>query len=362
MEFGQLAKKYGNFYAPSFEIEVGGRSLRREGMEIVSITVENSLSDADHFSFTIENAFDPIKKDLKWIDAFLPAGKRVHIRMGYGSTLELMLVGVITSVVTRYPASGLPQLDISGFDLSHLLMKGTEPRSWDDHTHSEAISRMAFSAYNLKSEVEDTKVKIPKLVKEAGKSDFQFIQELARMNYYEFSVFGESLIFRPPAKDSEPVVTLEWLKNLVRFEPEINLANQVSEVEVRGWDAKAKKEIVGKASAGDEHVIRSGGGGKTGSRLVQGLTPATIREHVTYPIFSQEEADQIARSILNDHAEGLVTGTGETIGLPELLPGKTIRLAGLGRKFSKVYYLQKTVHSIGSGGYQTTFEVKESTI
>ncbi|MBD3922432.1 phage late control D family protein [Paenibacillus sp. PR3] len=361
MDFIQLEKKYGNFYAPSFEIEVAGRNLLREGMEIVSLSVEHSLGEADHFSFTIDNAYDPVKKDLKWIDTFLPAGKKVHIRMGYGARRELMLVGVITSITTRYPASGLPQLDISGFDLSHLLMKGSAPRSWDEIKHSDAVSRLAFSAYNLKSEVEDTKVKVPKLVKEAGKSDYQFIQELARMNYYEFSVFGETLHFRPPAKDSEPVVTLEWQKTLNRFEPEINLANQVAEVEVRGWDAKAKKEIVGKASIGDELVIRSGGG-QTGGQLVQGLTRDTIRENVTFPIFSQEEADQLARSILNNHAEGLVTGTGETVGLPELLPGKTIRLMGLGSKFSKVYYLQKTVHTIGSGGYHTTFHVKESAI
>lgn len=359
MDFEQLEKKYGNFLAPGFEIEVAGINLAREGMEIVSVSVEHVLNEADHFTFTINSAFDVAGQELRWIDSFLPAGKKVTIRMGYAETKPLMMVGIVTSIETRFPAGGTPQLEIGGFDLSHLLMKGMKPRSWDDIKHSDIASRLALQDYGLKSAVDDTRVTYPKVMKPSGQSDYQFLQDLAQRNFYECFVFGETLFFRSPAKDSEPVVTLRWHQNLISFNPEINLAGQVGEVEVRGWDPKAKKEIVGVAKVGDELGRRSG---KSGGELIQGLTRETIRENVRQPVYSQQEADLLAKSILNKHAEGLIKGTGETIGIPDILPGKTIRLEGLGKRFSKTYYIERAVHSIGASGYHTTFHIKENAI
>jgi phage protein D len=359
MDFNLLEKKYGNFYAPGFEIEVAGKNLVREGMEITSVSIDHMLNEADHFTFTINSAFDLAAQDLKWIDYFLPAGKKVTIRMGYANTKPIMLIGIITSLTTRFPSNSTPQLVISGFDLSHLLMRGMKPRSWDDIKHSDVTSRLALQDYGLKSDVEDTKVTHPKVMKASGQSDFQFLQSLAQRNFYECYVFGETLYFRSPAVDSEPVVTLRWNHSLISFQPEINLAGQVGEVEVRGWNPKAKREIVGTASIGDE-LGRSSG--QSGGELIQGLTRETIREHVRFPVFSQQEADLLAKSILNKHAEGLVKGRGETIGIPDILPGKRIRLEGLGKRFSKTYYIERSVHSISTSGYQTTFHIKENAI
>jgi phage protein D len=243
-------------------------------------------------------------------------------------------------------------------------MKETKSRSWDDATHSDAVSRIAldYGRFGLKGNVENTGVVYPKQMKPSGQSDYQYIQTLAQRNFFEFFVFGETLHFRSPKIASEPAVTLRWNESLIRFQPEINLIGQVSEVEVRGWDPRAKREIVGTARAGDELGARSGAGERSGSELIRALSADTVKEQLRFPVYSQQEADQLAKSILNKHAEGLVKGIGETIGIPDILPGKTIRLEGLGPKFSKTYYVERTVHSIGGSGYQTTFHVKENAI
>lgn len=362
MEFTNLEKKYLNFFAPRFQIEVEDKDIAKEGMDIGSVSVDHAINQAGHFSFTINNVYDGRKEDLKWIDFFLPSGKRVKIKMGYGNRLELMFIGIITSIQTQFPSSGLPQLEISGFDLSYLLMKGLKPRSWTNVTHSEVVSRIALDGYNLKTEVEDTHVNHPNVVKMAGKSDFQLVVNLAESNYFDYYVFGETLFFRRPQRSNDPVFSLAWRRNLISFNPEINLAGQLAEVEVKGWNPKTKKEIVGKASIGDELGKRFGSKQKSGGELIRGLSNEPIKENIRQPVFSQEEADQLAKSILNNHAEGLVRGSGETVGIPELLPGRTIHLEGLGQKFSRIYYVEKTSHHINSSGYQTTFHVKESTI
>ncbi len=50
------------------------------------------------------------------------------------------------------------------------------------------------------------------------------------------------------------------------------------------------------------------------------------------------------------------------MGIPDIVAGENIRLEGLGKKFTKTYYIEKAVHNISGSGYKTTFNVKENTI
>ncbi|MBU7005771.1 phage late control D family protein [Phosphitispora fastidiosa] len=341
MDLLDLEKKYRSFYAPAFQVTVAGEELLRSGVEISSVSVDNTLEGADSFSFVVDNSYDVVRRELKWMDRLFAPGSGVEIKMGYTDKFESLMVGLITSVKVTYPAGGLPSLEVSGFDLSNKMMKGKQSPPWPPDIKDSDIAGKIAAKYGLKSEVEDTGVKHPE-VKQDQESDFDFLTRLAQRNYYEFFVFGKTLYFRAPAYDKASVLTLEWGKTLVSFMPEINLREQVSEVEIRGWDAKAKKEIIGKATGGKESE--------------------KITERWRLPVYSQEEADNRARAILNRRAEGLVKGSGESIGIPELLPGKNIELDSLGKQFSKTYYIERTNHSIGSSGYRTTFSVKENVI
>jgi phage protein D len=65
---------------------------------------------------------------------------------------------------------------------------------------------------------------------------------------------------------------------------------------------------------------------------------------------------------LKQRAEQFLTGSGETLGVPDVVPGRNIELKGLGKKFSKTYYVQTATHRFDSNGYRTTFTVKETTL
>jgi len=55
---------------------------------------------------------------------------------------------------------------------------------------------------------------------------------------------------------------------------------------------------------------------------------------------------------------GTIRCNAESIGIPEIKPGVTVALAGLGSKFSKSYVVEKSVHSIGNSGFRTVFDSK----
>jgi phage protein D len=79
-------------------------------------------------------------------------------------------------------------------------------------------------------------------------------------------------------------------------------------------------------------------------------------------VFTQSEADSRAKAALNERAQDFVTGEGDCIGLPELLPDTNITLGKLGDMFSRTYYVEKTNHKVDGSGYRTHFTIKATTI
>jgi phage protein D len=369
-KFKDLEKKYENFYAPIYRIFVSGKDLLAERVEVFSVNVNNTLDGADDFSFTVNNYFDVHKDRFPLLEkgGVLEVGKEVEIKVGYKDKkgLKTVFMGTISSVDVSFPANGISQLTVKGYDYSHQMMKAKHSQTWGSSEKpirysdivKEVVSKQRFKLGT--KNVENTREQHPQ-VKQDQRSDFDFIKnDLASRIGFEVFVFEKDFYFRPPASNKDEVITtLEWGKSLISFSPEINIANQVSEVEVRGWDPKQQKAIVGKAKKGDEYGRE--GGRKSGGDLVASAQGEVVY-HVWRPVYNEKEAKDIAKSILDKISQGLVKGNAECIGIPDILPGKNINLGGFGKKFSKPYYIEKTTHSISSSGYKTTFSVKESTI
>lgn len=365
MDFKTLQEKYQNFYAPTFLIEVNGADLLKEKVEIFSVTVNNTLEGAADFSFTVNNPRNPDGKDFRFLKkgALLEVGKNITIKFGYGdrSGLVPLLVGLITAVDVSFPANGVSQLTVKGFDLSHKMMKKQHSKAWGSDrpiTYSTIVNELAGREYKFNTANVVNTQEEHRHLKQDRESDYDFIKKkLAEKIDFEVFVRGNDFYFRPPADDKNAAVTtLEWGRSLISFSPEINTANQVSGVEVRGWDSRRQQAFVGRSRRGNERSRegnRQGGSERVGDDDIR---------HMWRPVSSQREADDLARSAFNRLAEGFVKGNGECIGLPDLLPGMNIELAGLGKQFSKVYYVEKTTHTISSSGYKTTFGVKETTI
>lgn len=358
MDYTVLEKKYYDFYAPVAQVIVKGKDLLKQGVELTSISVDNTLEGADQFSFVVNNAFNIKDRKLLWMDKFFKTGNRVEIKMGYLDKLKTLIVGLITNVKADFPSGGLPQLTVSGYDLSYQMMKNRRSRQNDDSQESDVIQQIA-SFYKLKvTGVESTDLELPR-VEQNQETDFNFLKRLAKDNGYEFFVFQDSLYFKKPYAKKSADLTLEWGKGLISFSPEINLAKQVKKVELYGWNIKTKKRIVGRAGVGDEPGRE--GNRASGGELLQSVVKGDAVHRERLPVFSQQEANRRARGKLKKASEDLLKGRGKSIGIPEILADKNIELKGLGSQFNRVYYIEKTQHTVTSAGYKTTFNVKETT-
>ncbi len=360
-KFSKLEMEYKNFYAPSFLIEVEGENLLKKGIEITDISVSDSLNAAGSFTFNVNNAFDPLKKDFRWVDDLLVPGNSVTIRMGYTDRQKLMMIGNIVSLRVDFPSGGIPRLQVSGRDFLDSMMKDSRPNTWENMTYKQVVEDIITKKYKAKYKIKTLETGETKLrnntISQNQKSDFQFLKEIAEENNFEFFVRGDAFFFRERPKDGEPEIGLEWGRSLLSFSPEVNLAGQVSMVSVTGWDHK-KKLIEGKSKNAGALVRR----GKSGREMVKESYGECSVMHRHINAESKEEADVKAEAIHKNIENKLVTGNGESIGLPEIRTGMYIGLEGLGKKFSRSYYLVSTEHTVNSSGYRTNFNVEADSI
>lgn len=355
MKFEVIAKKYLDFYAPNYQILLDGIDiLKTYPIGITSVTVEDALEGADRFSFSLN---DP---GAMWLDSDLfEPGKEVMIRMGYVNNLSTMIQGEISSIRSSFPRDGTPGLDISGYDLSHQFTRGRDQGPFEGRD-SDIVAEIAGRAnHRLETQIEPTDTTRAHVMHDR-RTDYDFIRELANRNSFEFFVRGETLYFQRTRRGRSEVVTLKYGSSLLSFNTELNTANQPTGVRVGGWNVQTKEPIIGQAMRGSEEARERGR--RSGGDMIEDQYGAA-EEHITdSPAYSQQEGDNSASSELNRQSERLISGTAECIGLPEIRAGENIRLEGLGRKFSRRYYIESARHTIGSSGYSTSFRVKENTI
>src|SRR5262249_51803751 len=142
------------------------------------------------------------------------------------------------------------------------------------------------------------------------------------------------------------------------FCPRLSTMQQVSEVIVQGWDPKTKKTIVGRSSKGDENSKMNGA--TLGVAAAEQAFFKTTRAFVDIPVFSDSEANQIAKGKFNDMAIAYITGEGEAIGNTDIRAGCVIELAGLGKLFSGLYYVTSAKQMVDQKGYTTKFTVSRN--
>ena len=281
--------------------------------------------------------------------------------MATGARQKLLFSGFITVVGTAFAEGGSPELEVSGTDATYRMTLGTSEHRFEQKKVSDAVNKVAAdNGFDLKfaGTPPDNLTLNSNL-----QTDLEFLGKLAQ-NFstpeekWEFYARADErrdkLHFRPRRKDGPPIATLQWGADLLSFKPEVNLGNQVSKVEVHGWDEVAKKQILGVARAGQGQDGAVPGRRSPAARLRQG----EVLE-LRFPVKSKHEADQRAAAELakrtNDHRQ---RGGRDLRSFPSCCPIRRSRSHGLGAKFSTTYYVTKTVHRYDTSGYRTRFSIE----
>ena len=354
-DWKSLGKKYDDFSAPSFQVSVGGKELDGNKYHIPFLEVElTSDGTAGGCSFALENQFD--YEHSKWdngaADA-IKAGAKLVVTGGYVQKKELFY-GYVDNYSLDFQGDGCPRITVTGIDGMGFLMSLREPiyagKKKPTEIVKQILNKSVSAGFAKKVTVGSLSGFDTPLIKEQI-DDWKFLNLLSqRFGMSLFVVDGE-MIFDDVTSRTSPIMTLTLGQGLFSFRKRVSLAHQVGKVEVWGRDVNQKAVKVTVSS------VTAGGSGKSAAQLVSALRDAGIREYSEFAR-TQEECKTLAQRRLNGVAMGLVSGGGECVGMPELIPGRYVEIDGGDKQSNGSYYISKVKHTFTDDGYRTSFEIK----
>jgi phage protein D len=380
------------FYVPAFEVRVLGKTLPSNVIrDVLQVTYKDSIDEVDSFEIEINNwdadqrtfKFAPPEKGFE--DIFDP-GQKIEVWMGYYGTLRRMMRGIITALEPDFSGTSAPTLNIRGQNELYQFTTEKHTYSWTDASKTDTDIAKYLCGLPVKkgrpglgiqidAHPAPNEEKVPNVFMK-NQYDIVFLLERARRRGYELYIEDET---KPPRlywglsanPGNVPVYQLEWGKSLISFRPTLSTAKQISEVIVRGWDRTANEPI-------EEHYTLeklwkdlklSQAEIARRTQLAKAFQNRT--QDVDVAVFSKQEAQNLARSILNDTHNKMIEGSGSTVGLPDLRSGCNVEILGFGAQsdysgnpigdssdFDGEYFVTSSTHTIGTNGYRTDFSAR----
>ena len=346
-DYSGLSKRYGNFCVPAYKIKINGvdvaasmklsvveikACLVLEGTSIVEIRIGDAYSDREH-------AFDRRLKD-KFI-----LGTVVELEMGYGSDTSCVFVGYVAMVGAEFREFAL--FVVTLMDARRLMMvSGSKQVLHDVKNYSDAF-RTVIGSYSAlcKPRIDATDDKLNRPISQNG-NDYEFIMDgMIREGKAdrEFFIFGGTAYFRKPRSVKAPLMNMKYGQVLLSLSVQEEYLDQ--DIEVIGYSSREQKTFVGKARA------------KSSSRQKSVVSVKAAFTLTDPDADSQQKAGDRAAAVAAGQMWRSRSGEGETIGLPEMVPGRYFKVSGLEAMADNQYYITEVVHTLNHENYLTSFTI-----
>ncbi len=350
-------------YSSELVVKVGGAPLPKElTAALARVEVDTSLHLPGMFVIEIADQLDPLTMARKWLDhAPLAVGSEVEILAAENTAPEggtagstPLIKGQITSIEADFPENAVGTVILRGYDKCHLLQRGTKTATFQNVTDGDLAKKVAGPA-GLSVRADPTPV-VHQHVFQNNLSDWDFLKQRAAVNGFVVSVVGDKLNFVKPATLRGTPVALTAGENLIEFRPRLTASQQPATVTSQGWDAKAKRSTASQAAtpAWSPNKIGMGRGAAAASKAFGQSKLVIASPSVDTASSSQAAAD----STLSAIASADVTGNGVTYGNAEIVAGGSVKVEGLGQRFSGEYTVTSVRHTATpSEGYRTEFRI-----
>ncbi|OUL32916.1 VgrG-related protein [Nostoc sp. 106C] len=357
-----------SLYLSQPKLELGGQAASPELIkDLLQITIEESLHLPAMFTLVVHNSYIPTVDRAEYKpwrhEKLFEIGKKV--RLGFVSSTtqdadfddrleDLLIEGEITAMEVHFNEKSEAHMIIRGYDISHRLHRGRYNRSFLNKTDSDIVKQIA-SEVGIKIGKIDPSGEVHEYVFQENQSNMEFLRERAARIGFELFIQNDKLYFRKP--ESQESIQLKWLVDISKFSTRVTSAEQVSAVEVRGWDYTQKKAIASTANA--ETVITDTGNkkGSSSSTKFSNLKPPKMTV-VDQPIASTTQAQKMAQALCDELGGEFVYADAKAVGNPKVRPGKVITLTGMGDRYSGKYYVTETRHFYTQRIYTTEFSIR----
>ncbi|MGH8554531.1 MAG: phage late control D family protein [Gammaproteobacteria bacterium] len=372
-------------YAPEFRVHIDGEPIPAAlRASISSVNYQTGIEGSDRVELILVN------ERRRWLDhKLLSLGRELKLEIGYApDPLQQVFVGDIVAQSASFPSSGVPSLTVVAQDRIERLQRGmTRPRLFAVELPSVGFRALPDPAIAILVSLENGLLPMIETVgavlaavlgvkalgslvfpswaqksvrKQVKQSDFELLQCIARENGFEMmidhegSLGGKKLRFMSLLNRITPEVTLQYGRSLIEFTPRISDVGQIVSITAFVWLAPIKTDFT--VTLGwdwDKFALTLD--------VRPGVTPIEKRRShylIEEPVSLITAPEKLVSELI-PRLNKRLTGSGSTVGDPKIRAGTVLRLKGLGVQFGGLYRVTSATHSIDSGGYRTSFEVRK---
>jgi hypothetical protein len=339
-----------------FRILINGSLLvDDDDREIARISVEKDVNLPGYFEVELVSR-DSRPETADWIDdqTFAP-GNEVRIEVmdagksASGPTSDpstnTLIIGEITGLEPGFYFNLPPSLVIRGYDYLHRLQGSSLTRSFLQSKDSQIATQIAAEV-GLDADARDSKVIYEYLV-QTNQTNLHFLQTRAERigyNLYVDGPQGKTLFFQPMMVNQSPELTLKLAEDLQEFTPCLRATTPSTQVVVKGWNFKQGQAVTATAASASSSSSTS-----------------AIATVVDRPCMTVDEARQQAEAQARQEALHFIEAEGIAWERADIRLAKTIRIEGLGARFSGLYYVTGVNYRRHDDGqFYTHFRVRSN--
>jgi phage protein D len=286
--------------------------------------------------------------------AQLRLGGPIEIYCGPVERPRELFRGHITGLESVHQRGQPPQLCVYAEDA--LLAARLQRRS---AVHADQSPAAVFRAVAARLGLEVTVAALERPVAtwvQVDETDLAFLRRLAGRLDADLQVAAGGLHVSPRSEVQRPPLRLDAGADLRSIRVFADLADQVTSVTARGWDAAAGSAVRAEVGAGSHLGPGRGRDGASLLRAAFGERPDNLGHCA---VGSDAEARALAEAAFDHRARRLVRASGVTEGNPSLRVGATVTLTGLGQRYDNDYYVTATRHCYDlREGYRTEFSAE----
>jgi phage protein D len=347
-------------FTNTFLVDIDGTALPTD---IAPLLTAAFVDDSQQYPDLFELRFrDPSHLVLQKTGAKVGSAVKISVATATSQSPVPLMTGEITALQTEFDAGGTFVV-LRGYDAAHRLFRGRRTEAYTQMTASDIALKVAQRAGLQTGEVTSTTT-VYEHVPQAGTSDWDLMQRLAADVGYEVTVREGKFGFGPPTNasgapgaggpENENPLVLRLGADLLRFRAVVTSAEQVKEVEVRGWDVATKQALTSTKPATTSSVVLPDiDPPKLAKTFGDARYVATDVPHRT-----QAEVDVAATALAEAVSGVFAEFEGVARGNPEVRAGTAVTIDGLGSPFDGKYTVTTSRHRLDpTTGYTTAFSV-----
>ena len=315
-----------------------------DGLSTLELRMNNVASDGGGQS---DYAFED--------EASFKLGDTITVYCGEESGPTEIFRGIISALEAEFSEDGSPAITVLAEDTLQKARLKRRTRTYDNQSLAD-IARSIASDLGLTPQISGLTETIGSQV-QLNESDLAFLRRLLSRYDGDLQVVGTELHVSPRKDVRRGTVELALHSQLRRLTVLADLAHQVNEVTVTGWDPARGQRINSKSSG----FQQGPGSGRWGSDLLSDALGRRTHQIGHLAVTTDDEARALADATFDERQRRFVTAKGTAEGNPAIRAGTHLRLAGLSPRFNNTYYVTHSCHRFDlERGYETDFTAESA--